>query len=93
MASFCDDDRKLYGFIKAGELLEKQGIRKLVPHHRSFCGILLYHTFLYTISFPSWVHVFFFYGATTPGGPGLPQYRGFTITLRHTTLSMTPPDE
>jgi len=92
MASFCDDDRKLYGFIKAGELLDKQGIRKLVRHHRSFCAILLYHTFLYTISFPSWVRVFF-YGATAPGGPGLPQYRGFTITLRHTTLVMTPLDE
>jgi len=32
---------------------------------------------------------FFFHGATTPSGPGLPHYRGFTITLRHTTLFWT----
>ena len=31
--------------------------------------------------------------ATTPSGPGPPHYRGFTITLRHTTLSRTPLDE
>ena len=33
---------------------------------------------------------FFFHGATAPSGPGPPQHRGFTITLRHTTLSKTP---
>jgi hypothetical protein len=27
---------------------------------------------------------------TAPSGPGSPHYRGFTITLRHTTLSWTP---
>jgi hypothetical protein len=44
--------------------------------------------------------VFFLYkwflfssGATAPSGPGPPQYRGFTITLRHTTLCRTPLDE
>jgi hypothetical protein len=33
------------------------------------------------------------YGATAPGGPGPPNYRGFTITLRHTTLGRTPLDD
>jgi hypothetical protein len=33
------------------------------------------------------------HGATAPSGPGLPHYRGFTITLRHTTLGRTPLDE
>jgi hypothetical protein len=28
-----------------------------------------------------------------PSGPGPPYYRGFTITLRHTTLDRTPLDE
>jgi len=28
----------------------------------------------------------FFYGATAPGGPECPHYRGFEITLRHTTV-------
>jgi hypothetical protein len=32
-------------------------------------------------------------GATAPSGPGPPYYRGFTITLSHTTLGRTPLDE
>ena len=38
---------------------------------------------------------FYFAGATAPppSGPGPPQYRGFTITLRYTTLGRTPLDE
>ena len=39
------------------------------------------------------VCVFFPHGSTAPSGPGPPQYRGFTITLRHTTLGKTPLDE
>jgi len=30
---------------------------------------------------------------TTPSGPGNPHCQGFTITLRHTALGRTPPDE
>jgi hypothetical protein len=37
--------------------------------------------------------IFFPNGATDPSGSGPPQYRGFTITLRHTTLGRTPLDE
>ena len=33
------------------------------------------------------------HGATAPSGPAPPQYRGFTITLRHTTLGRTLLDE
>ena len=36
---------------------------------------------------------FFFHGATAPGEPRRSHYRGFTITLRHTTLGRTPLDE
>jgi hypothetical protein len=36
---------------------------------------------------------FFFCDATAPGGLGPPSYRGFTITLRHTTLGRNPLDE
>jgi hypothetical protein len=32
-------------------------------------------------------------GATAPSGPGPPQYRDFTITLRHTSLGRSPLDE
>jgi hypothetical protein len=33
------------------------------------------------------------HGATAASEPGPPHYRGFTITLRHTTLGRTPLDE
>ena len=36
--------------------------------------------------------LFFFHGATAPKGAE-PHYRGFTTTLRHTTLGRTPLDE
>jgi hypothetical protein len=35
----------------------------------------------------------FFNGPTAPSGPRPAYYRGFTITLRHTTLGKTPLDE
>jgi hypothetical protein len=34
--------------------------------------------------------LFCFHGTTIPGGQGPHHYRGFTITLRHTTLGRTP---
>jgi hypothetical protein len=34
-----------------------------------------------------------YYGATVLIGPGSPLYRGYTITLRHTTLVRTPLDK
>jgi hypothetical protein len=34
-----------------------------------------------------------FHGATASSGAGPPHYRGFTITLRHTTLCWTPLDK
>jgi len=33
--------------------------------------------------------VMHFYGATASSGPGPPHFRGFTITLRHTTIGRT----
>jgi hypothetical protein len=39
------------------------------------------------------VGVDFVQGAEALSGQGPPQYRGFTITLRHTTLGRTPLDE
>jgi hypothetical protein len=35
----------------------------------------------------------FLHDATAPSGPGPPHYRGFTITLRHTTLGRNSLDE
>lgn len=35
----------------------------------------------------------YFHGATAPGLLGPPYYRGFTISLRHTTLIRIPLDE
>ena len=34
----------------------------------------------------------FFHGARAPRGTETPHYRGFTITLRHTTFGRTPLD-
>jgi hypothetical protein len=39
------------------------------------------------------VFFFFSYRSTAPWGPRPPHYRGFTITLRHTTVGRTPLDE
>jgi len=42
----------------------------------------------------SWSNILLFYhGATASSGPRNPHYRGFTITLRHTTLGRTPLDK
>jgi len=38
-------------------------------------------------------HNIFSHAATAPSGIGPPSFRGFTITLRHTTLGRTPLDE
>jgi len=35
----------------------------------------------------------FYHGTTAPSGQRPPHYQGFMITLRHTTLGRTPPDE
>jgi hypothetical protein len=40
----------------------------------------------------SLLSAFFFHGATATSGPGPPHGRGFTITLRHTTLGGTALD-
>jgi hypothetical protein len=48
--------------------------------HNSLINILYY--ILYSCLFLSW--------RNSPSGPRPPHYRGFTITLRHTTLGRTP---
>jgi hypothetical protein len=41
-----------------------------------------------------WKDIYYIYNdATAPIRPGPPHYRGFTLTLRHTTLDRIPPDE
>jgi hypothetical protein len=40
-----------------------------------------------------WSSLLFPHSITAPSGPGPPHYRGFTITLRHTTLGRKPLDE
>jgi hypothetical protein len=41
----------------------------------------------------TWRLFFFPHGVTARNGPVPPHYRGFTITLTHTTIGRTPPDE
>ena len=40
-----------------------------------------------------WKWIFSHHDGTAPAGPGPPHYRGFAITLRHTTLGRSPLDE
>jgi hypothetical protein len=70
-------------------------------HFAKICKIcaLFYH--FYRLSYYYYYYIFiaydlwdiFSHSATAPSGPGPPHYRGFTITLRHTTLGRTPLDE
>jgi hypothetical protein len=39
------------------------------------------------------VRIISFHDATVPSGTGPPSYRGFTVTLRHTTIGRTSLDE
>jgi hypothetical protein len=52
-----------------------------------FCAIYT-HTNIYLTA-----NTFVCHGATAPIGPGLTHFRGFTITLSHTTVGRTPLDE
>ena len=54
-----------------------------MPEHWSLC--FTKNVFCYSDHSP--------HGITAPSGPGPPHYRGFTITLRHTTLGRIPLDE
>jgi hypothetical protein len=36
------------------------------------------------------IALFLLHDATAPIGPGLPHYRGFTITFRHKAVGRTP---
>jgi len=56
------------------------------PKYLSLFLVFLFHCFIFhRISC-----VDFFHGATALSGPGFPNYRGFAITVRHTTLIRTP---
>jgi hypothetical protein len=46
-------------------------------------------SFRFHLQSATWLLIFS-NGATATSGPGPPHYRGFTITLRHTTLGRTP---
>jgi len=55
--------------------------------------ILAYH-YRTTDRRNNWIfNGFFLLRRNSPGGPMPPHYRGFVITLRHTTLGRTPLDE
>ena len=58
-------------------------------------SIILFHPLLGLPSgvFLSRFKTNFYCGASAHSGPGPPHYRGFTITLRRTTLGRTPLDE
>ena len=58
------------------------------------CAYFVSHSYCMPhLSHNPWFFAFLYHGATAPIGPGRPHYRGFKITLRHTTLGRTPPEE
>jgi hypothetical protein len=61
----------------------------------STCMKLTFITKTYRLqeSFSLYFSAFFPHGTTAPTWPRPTHYRGFTITLRHTTLGRTPLDE
>jgi hypothetical protein len=74
-------------------MLRRQVVfRRSYVHWKTFLGL---NSVNYDIIYFGFQRIFFFFfnGATTPSGAGPPHYRGFTITLRHNTLSRTPLDE
>jgi len=48
---------------------------------------------IFAMAFQLHFSLFYFHGLQIPSRPGPPHYRGFTITLRHTTLGRNPLDE
>jgi hypothetical protein len=67
------------------------------PHTHTHTHVCIYiYTYIYT-HVCVYIYVYktqiFPRGARIPGGPELSHYRGFTITLRHTTIVKTPLDE
>jgi len=67
--------------------------RKLILHNSFKWLFYLILMYFFIIPFNVMLFATFFTGTTAPSRPGLPHYRGFTITLRPTTLCMTPPEE
>jgi hypothetical protein len=61
---------------------------------RRTAGVIRLYLLQYDINTFSVKYLYFFpHCARAPSWPGPPHYRGFTITLRHTTLGRTPPDD
>jgi hypothetical protein len=65
------------------EAVAKKGIFAHAKNRTEFSGLPTHNL----------ITVFFSNGATAASGRGSSQYRGFTITLRHTSLCRTPLDE
>jgi hypothetical protein len=82
-------------FIKSGTLNIGHTAQAIYPYLRIFpsAKTVLGHTVLLYPSPESFTWLLYRQGATAPRGPGPPHYRGFTITLRPTTLSRTLLDE
>ena len=45
------------------------------------------------VTLVAYCNIFFYHGGTALSGPGPRHFRGFVITLKHTTLGRTPVDE
>ena len=76
----------LIKYIIPGGEVNTAGLCLESPGFKSENGLFLQ---MFLVFF--WFH--FSHGPRAPSGPVPPHHRGFTIVLRNTTLSRTPPDE
>jgi hypothetical protein len=84
----------MYAFLGHIFLLDVRIAVTAVGYNNEFKAlVLLFVVYLTTLCFKlcyvKSYDDFISNGATAPSGPGHPHYRGFTITLRHTTLGRT----
>jgi len=66
-------------------------VRKSIQLYDLYFPTIAKLYFCMTVRFVILCYYLHFHVATAPSGSWSPHYRGFTITLRHTTLSRTPP--
>jgi hypothetical protein len=71
-----------------GRKAELRSLVKIKTVHVSVC-MLCFSEYRSLVAVKSRIKNFP-HGATAPSAPGPPHYRGFTITLRDTTLGATP---
>ena len=89
-AVFVTNYQRHVSAIKAMFKFNKKSYRKYAP---ITMPLMLWTKSLFTSNRCTTSCIFFYHSATAPSGARPPHYRGFMVTLRHTTLGRTTLDE